>query len=595
MKPLRAVAAIALLALLAASGYGWWATSPAKVARRHAPQAGERSEPLVDRSALETAQKLRPMAQTLEEQRLAESALSIADHLLDLAFATALREASERPAPSTPASRAAHGRLDRAAQQMIADNLQIQRLTDETARPKAKRGGGVEGQAEAALALAQSQFEVDQYEFDLAGKALIDAGGDLRGKIEALVAERAAASPNPTPIAASVQTKPGLVHLIARALALQRKNRTLAAAQAQVEQALASNTASRDTLAQRISERTAATEMVPAPGASGAGASAASTALRARVEQIAADQKALRAVDERRAPVRELGKVYAEWESLVAGQLTAVLHQILQDVGIIAGACLLLLFFGTWLGAAFDRLHLDRRQAQTLRTVTTVSLQVAAVFFILLVVVGPPGQLGTFLGLAGAGLTVALKDFIVAFIGWLVLMGKNGIRIGDWVEINGVAGEVVELGMFHTVLLETGNWTDSGHPTGRRVTFTNSFAIQGYYFNFSTSGQWLWDELQVVVPPGQDLYAVVGAISKSVQDATAENGKLAEEEWRRAAPATSPTGLSAAPAINVKPVVGGTEISLRYIVKASDRYRLRASLYQAAVDLLARKPADAPR
>src|SRR5205814_1267265 len=83
----------------------------------------------------------------------------------------------------------------------------------------------------------------------------------------------------------------------------------------------------------------------------------------------------------------------------------------------------------------------------------------------------------------------------VGFIGWFVLMGRNGIRLGDWVEINGVTGEVIELGMFHTVLLETGNWTDSGHPTGRRVTFTNGFAIEGHYFNFSTSGQWLWDEI----------------------------------------------------------------------------------------------------
>jgi small-conductance mechanosensitive channel len=120
--------------------------------------------------------------------------------------------------------------------------------------------------------------------------------------------------------------------------------------------------------------------------------------------------------------------------------------------------------------------------------VTRVTVQIVAVLFILLVIFGPPTQLGTILGLAGAGLTVALKDFIVGFLGWFVLMGKNGIRLGDWVEINGVTGEVVELGMFHTVLLETGNWTDSGHPTGRRVTFTNSFAIEGHYFNFRRRG-----------------------------------------------------------------------------------------------------------
>jgi small-conductance mechanosensitive channel len=253
----------------------------------------------------------------------------------------------------------------------------------------------------------------------------------------------------------------------------------------------------------------------------------------------------------------------------------------------------------TALDHVLGRLTMDRRQVQNLRTVAQVALRVAALLLILLVIIGPPGQLGTFLGLAGAGLTVALKDFIVGFIGWFVLMGKNGIRLGDWVEINGVSGEVVELGMFHTVLLETGNWTDSGHPTGRRVTFTNSFAIEGHYFNFSTSGQWLWDELQVVLPTGQDPYPIIDAIQKKVAEATSETAKQAEKEWQRAARSRDMSSLSAAPAINVKPVIGGVEIAVRYVTRANERYQLRAKLYQAAVDLLGGKnvhlaPAPAP-
>ena len=97
---------------------------------------------------------------------------------------------------------------------------------------------------------------------------------------------------------------------------------------------------------------------------------------------------------------------------------------------------------------------------------------------------------------------MVFQDFILAFFGWFVLMGKNGIRVGDWVEINGVGGEVVEIGLFRTALLETGNWTDKGHPTGRRVTFINNFAVTGQYFNFSTAGQWMWDEISVNVPAG---------------------------------------------------------------------------------------------
>ena len=138
---------------------------------------------------------------------------------------------------------------------------------------------------------------------------------------------------------------------------------------------------------------------------------------------------------------------------------------MLIGVAIVLGLLLVGVFFDSWLEKLLGTLKLDRRQIQTLRAVARVSLQVLSVLFALLVILGPPGQLTTYLGLATAGLTVALKDFIVGFIGWLVLMGKNGIRLGDWVEINGVTGEVVETGMFHTVLLETGNWTDRCQST----------------------------------------------------------------------------------------------------------------------------------
>ncbi len=134
-------------------------------------------------------------------------------------------------------------------------------------------------------------------------------------------------------------------------------------------------------------------------------------------------------------------------------------------------------------------------------------------------------------------------------------MGKNGIRLGDWVEINGVTGEVIEIGLFHTVLLETGNWTDSGHPTGRRVTFTNSYAIEGHYFNFSTSGQWLWDELQVVLPTGEDPYPMIEAIKKSVLEATHEHAEQAARELKSAAGSRDIGAFSAEPSINLKPAL----------------------------------------
>jgi small-conductance mechanosensitive channel len=596
MKPLRAVTAVALLALLAASMYGWWRTMPAS-APAHRPATGippgGMPQPIIDSTELETARALAPLASTPEEQQIAATAIDKADHLLDLAFAAALHEATEHPTPPTPAVRAAEARLDAAAQRLVADNQHVMQLTAAVAKAKGDRNGLLEGE----FALAQAQFEVDQYEFNRAGTDLAAVGGDMHARIEALVTGHRTATPKPAPAAAAVQTQPGLIHLFERLAVLRHKDRALNDAEAQVGGAIGMLVVQRASLTQRIAAqaRTSATADGPGTMDRAARSPEIAAALLTSARQIVADHKSLADVESRSTTERELAAHYDEWHAIVAMQVSEVLHQILFALAIIAGACLLLLFLGRWLGAASDRLRLDRRQVETVRTVTTVVLQVAAVLFIAVVIVGPPRQLGVFLGLAGAGLTVALKDFIVAFLGWLALMGKNGIRLGDWVEINGVSGEVVELGIFHTVLLETGNWTDSGHPTGRRVTFTNSFAIEGHYFNFSTSGQWLWDELQIIVPTGQDLYAVVNAITLKVKEATAAGAREAEDEWRRAAPTRKLTGLSAAPAVNVKPVVGGTEVSLRYITRANERYRLRAAFYQAAVDLLGQNSVVARR
>jgi hypothetical protein len=316
---------------------------------------------------------------------------------------------------------------------------------------------------------------------------------------------------------------------------------------------------------------------------------AESQAALAKTRAITADQRNLADFDKRINNERELSETYTQWMDVVSQRQRAVARQTLIGATIILVIALIGLFFNTWLEKLLGQTTLDHRQVQTLKATARLAVQVVAVLLILLVIFGPLNQLATFLGLAGAGLTVALKDFIVGFLGWFVLMRKNGIRLGDWVEINGVTGEVIEIGLFHTVLLETGNWTDSGHPTGRRVTFTNSYAIEGHYFNFSTSGQWLWDELQVVLPTGEDPYPMIDAIQKCVVEATQATAKEAAKELKSAAGNRDVGSFSAEPAISLRPVLGGIELSVRYITQASQRSQLRTKLNQAAVDLLGKR------
>jgi small-conductance mechanosensitive channel len=214
---------------------------------------------------------------------------------------------------------------------------------------------------------------------------------------------------------------------------------------------------------------------------------------------------------------------------------------------------------------------------------------------ILLVVFGAPSQISTFIGLATAGLTVALQDFILAFAGWFILMSRSGIAIGDVVEIDGVAGDVVEIGLFRTTLLETGNWTANGHPTGRRVAFNNKYAISGKFFNFSTTGQWMWDEVAVPVPQDEDTYTTIEQVRATVASATQADAEQAEKEWRQASNFRGLAKFSAEPAVNLRPSATGVDLVVRYVTRASSRLEQRNKLYQCVLDTMrTRKEQTAP-
>jgi small-conductance mechanosensitive channel len=218
--------------------------------------------------------------------------------------------------------------------------------------------------------------------------------------------------------------------------------------------------------------------------------------------------------------------------------------------------------------------------------VLNLGTQLIGLLLVLLVIFGTPKQLPTILGLATAGLTVVFQDFILAFCGWFVLMRRNGIRVGDWVEIDGVGGEVVDVGLLRTTLLETGNWTANGHPTGRRVSFLNGFAIHGKYFNFSTAGQWMWDEIEVSIPPGDQTYPLIEKIREATTKATEADAKMAEAEWKRVTHEEGSPQFSATPSVDLRPAGGGVDIVVRYVTRAGVRLETRNRLFRTVVELM---------
>ena len=607
MKPHKRILLIILGLLLAGTGAGLVVTSD--WGSRAVSPGGPQSP--VDMHQMQTAMALAPLAVSAEEQDRARDALRLADHEVDMEFAAALREATSQPVPSTPEIRAILERISKAKKSVAEIDAGIARITKLQAAATANQRQALAQQ----LDLAKARLELNEDELADANQDLERAGGDPQRRIQRLVDDHNAAQQdsNGHLDLSGVGKQAGSTLPVSNSFfprarawyALHSFVGRIGQAEQEANTKAATFSSRHDDLGRQLEQAQAqqskkladsASGKVPGETLGGAPSSASdqTDAAISSYRSLTALQNRMSGLDSRIRNQQDLAGVYRQWSALAASRERGLLHNLFLSFGWILLIALAVLILDRFMERIFNRLEPDQKKLLTLRAVAHLAARVAGAILILLVIFGFPDQMATVLALAGASLTVALKDFIVGFFGWFVLMGKNGIRHGDWVEINGVSGEVVEIGLFHTVLFETGNWNDSGYPTGRRVTFVNSYAIEGHYFNFSTSGQWLWDELQIALPADQDPYPIVDELQKIVTKETEANARLAEQEWARLANFRGKPSFSAGPAISVRPANLGFEILVRYVTRANERHKQRSNLYHEIIELLRRRNIPQP-
>jgi small-conductance mechanosensitive channel len=541
----------------------------------NAPNALPPAIGLVDQSPLRLARQLASQAAVPQERQYAQDALHLADSEIDQAFASALRGATEHAPQLT-------GQALKISQRLNALN---ERIKAEQADVNARQHGPGAADDDPQLQLAQAQLALDTDEADELHQTLIRLGGDRHALIQQALDEHEAAHKEETGTVAS-QTE--VLESPAALASLVGKFSALDSLRGRRQQLILARNEALALANQLLQQRNAlANDTDQAAAKSGTGASADAAGTTARLRALAVSRQTITQYERRIHDLQALADTYSKWDTLVRSQERTITRRILRVFAFIVAIVILTVVLGRLLQRLLtSRTLLDRRRQQTLQFVLSFSVQLVGALLILILIFGAPHQTPTVIGLATAGLTVVLKDFIVAFFGWFILMGKNGVRVGDWVEINGVGGEVVEVGLLRTTLLEAGNWAESGRPTGRRVAFMNSYAIEDHYFNFSTTGQWLWEELHVALPAGKDPYVLQDAIRSAVEEITREDVELATREWRRLSQQTgSLSTLSAEPLVELR-AGGGLDLVIRYITRAQDRIAMRSRLNQRLLAIL---------
>lgn len=107
-------------------------------------------------------------------------------------------------------------------------------------------------------------------------------------------------------------------------------------------------------------------------------------------------------------------------------------------------------------------------------------------------------------GVAGAGVAFALQEVIASAAGWLAIQFGGFFKVGDRVQLGGIKGDVIDIGVLRTTLMETGQWVDGDLYNGRVVRVANSFVFKEPVFNYSAGFPFLWDEVKIPVKYGCD-------------------------------------------------------------------------------------------
>jgi small-conductance mechanosensitive channel len=600
-KTVHWLLAVLLLGLVGFAIVGLWLTSAPVTSSLPAGLAATNP---IDEKPLTTARGLASLAQTPEERALSGAALRLADHEIDLEFAQALRDAARQPPRVTPLTIRLQKRVKATQARVDAEQAAVARYT----RLAKESRGVAQVKYQSRLELAKEELSLDQDELKDAKRSLLIVGGNRVAQLQQLLSEheksandeteqghsgsgaKNTASTSPTALSHAPSGPSLLAHLRAWEAVQQEENK-VAKARAAALALAATFQQKHDELERKVQAEQAKT-LAPAKKKSAGTSPALAASTLSSVRQLKDYQEDISSFDRQIETERALANVFGRWETAVQAGADGALHRLIQSVLWVLVLLLLAVVADLLISHLFSGLSFDRKRLHTMHSVLRFTTRAIAAILILIVIFGPPKQLGTMVGLVGAGLAVALKDFIVAFLGWFRLIGPNGMRPGDWVEINGaqqingVQGKVLEVGLLFTVILEAGNWTDAGHPTGRRVAFINSFAIEGYYFNFTTAGQWLWDEIEFGLPASLKARPVLEALQQAVERETEGNAHLAEHDWKDAMSGSGLAAFSAKPVITVRPTETGLNVVIRYITRADEREEQRQKLFHVALEVL---------
>lgn len=189
------------------------------------------------------------------------------------------------------------------------------------------------------------------------------------------------------------------------------------------------------------------------------------------------------------------------------------------------------------------------------------------------------GGLTVALGVAGAGIAFALQEVIASFAGWLAIMFGGFYKPGDRVQLGGIKGDVMDIGVLRTTIMEIGQWVDGDLYNGRIVLIANSFVFKEPVFNYSGEFPFLWDEIKIPIQFGSNYEKAVEIFEKTGKEVTGNLTEKSKEKWTVLQSKYRLDDAQTEPMVFLIANDNWVEFTLRYVVSYKKRRATKTLLF----------------
>lgn len=213
------------------------------------------------------------------------------------------------------------------------------------------------------------------------------------------------------------------------------------------------------------------------------------------------------------------------------------------------------------------------------KKISTFVGYLATVIFLTVIFSEKLGGLTVALGVAGAGIAFALQEVIASFAGWLAIMFGGFYNSGDRVQLGGIKGDVMDIGVLRTTIMETGQWVDGDLYNGRIVLIANSYVFKEPVFNYSGDFPFLWDEIKIPIQYGSDYDKAREIILRAGIEVAGDLTIKSKQKWTSLQNKYRLEDAKTEPMITLVANDNWAEYTLRYVVGYKKRRITKSELF----------------